>query len=253
MVESLDRNRRNRLVRRFLRVLMNTATWSLGIIAGIFLLFNGIAVSEWPKIVSQSMRDAFLPPSPRLLAEFDLSDPQPSPDLLPAASESVRSQPASPKKEVSAVRSAPSDLLREVRITQLSAGVAASGDEFIELYNPHSESVPLTGWSLRKKDPDGGTDQLVSKIVFEGKTIPARSFFLLVNAGGYLGSIPPDGRWAKSNTLVYHEHALVLRDAQGRIVDEVILPALKKGVAAWRVLDGWSIAAPAPRNSFVYN
>lgn len=239
-------------MRRFLRVLMNSAGWSLGIAAGIFLLSGGAAVSDWSGVLTASIRDAFVPHSPAILAEFDLTAPPPPPTdtfSSPVGSGDL-SQASIVQQEARILPAAPPPFIR-IRITQVAAGVAGAGDEFIELHNPNLKDILLTGWSLRKKSSDGSTASLVSKIVFEGKVIPAGSYFLLVNAGGYLGSVPPDGRWAKSNTITYREYGLVLSDEEGRVVDEVVLPLLAKGEAAVREGESWRVGAPSPRNSFI--
>lgn len=65
-------------------------------------------------------------------------------------------------------------------------------DEFVELYNPSSEPVDLSGWKLQYKSAAGttyGTSNTYS--IPDGKSIPAYGYFLLAN-GNYRGTVIPD-------------------------------------------------------------
>ena len=70
--------------------------------------------------------------------------------------------------------SSPSKIL----ITEVQ--VNPTGGRFIELYNPNDFSVDLTGWYLQRKTQTGSSfSSLVSNTYFNGKTINARSYFVI--------------------------------------------------------------------------
>lgn len=67
----------------------------------------------------------------------------------------------------------PKILISEVQISSID-------QRFVELYNPNSERVDLTGWYLQRKDSnDDSWSSLVSAINFEGKFILANGYFLI--------------------------------------------------------------------------
>ncbi len=93
-------------------------------------------------------------------------------------------------------------------------------DEFIELYNPNSEPINLTGWSIKKKTKSGKEYLLLASSRLDGKSISAKSYFLAVNEGGYQGEIIPDVGWAKSNTIAKN-NTILLYDVNQNIIDKV--------------------------------
>jgi len=65
-------------------------------------------------------------------------------------------------------------------------------DEFVELYNPSSEPVDLSGWKLQYKGAAGTTYGTSNTYTIpEGKVIPAYGYFLIAN-GNFRGSVTPD-------------------------------------------------------------
>ncbi|MDP3948076.1 MAG: lamin tail domain-containing protein, partial [bacterium] len=93
-----------------------------------------------------------------------------------------------------------------VVISEILTGRAASStDEFVELYNPTDQAVPLDGWSLKRKaTPTSTAGNLVSNGSgnFNGKTIAPKGF-LLIASNQYAGGITPDVFYSQnSNFLV---------------------------------------------------
>jgi hypothetical protein len=113
---------------------------------------------------------------------------------------------------------------------------AGAADEFIELWNPGDEAVSLSGWSLKKKSSTGSATSLVSASKLEGKSVPAKSFFVIGNEGGYRG--PADAGWAKSNTLAYSNNAVLLLNPQLETVHEVSWTEIPKGKSFSRGMEG---------------
>lgn len=120
-------------------------------------------------------------------------------------------------------------------ISEVQTGTdAGSDDEFIELYNPTNTEVNLTGWYLKKKTSSGAESGFAAATRLEGKTIPAKSYFLLANEEGYKGSVAPDVTWAKSNTIAYTNNAIVLYDVTGAKVDEASWTEIAKNTSMER-------------------
>ncbi|MDP3947184.1 MAG: lamin tail domain-containing protein, partial [bacterium] len=117
-----------------------------------------------------------------------------------------------------------------VVISEIAAGIDGNPDyEFIELYNPTTTTVELTGWSIKKKSSTGSESSLLVASRLEGKVILPNHYFLTANEEGYTGSLAPDIRWAKSNTLAYTNNAVTLYDASSARVDEASWIEIPKG------------------------
>lgn len=123
--------------------------------------------------------------------------------------------------------------------------------EFIELYNPTQSPIELTGWSIRKRASTGNESSLLVASRLEGKTIGPGKYFLAANEEGYTGTVVPDVRWAKSNTLAYTQNAILLYDASGTKIEEVSWTEIQKGQSrsrtSWTTSD-FAETAPTPQN-----
>ena len=99
-------------------------------------------------------------------------------------------------------------------------------DEFIELYNPNSQSVDLTGWALKKKTSGGNESNLVSSAKFSG-IIPSGSYFLIVpqpnddGSPNYQGSALPDLYYSGKTYSIAGNNTVLLYDPNGNLVDKV--------------------------------
>ena len=119
-----------------------------------------------------------------------------------------------PKPVVSGGKpSYPKILISEVQ----TAGEDDEKREFVELHNPNSEDIGLTGWYLQKKTA-GGSDwsTYASKNLFSGKTIFANRYFLIARTGYYLGSadIFTDG-------AITDDNSFALKNPNGDISDKL--------------------------------
>lgn len=86
----------------------------------------------------------------------------------------------------------------------------SSGDEWIELYNPSSAPVDLTGWTL---EDDG-----VVAHVFESGVIPARGYFLIEDSEE---STSADSDALIGLSLANSGDSLALKDSGGAVIDSV--------------------------------
>ncbi|HEY0880657.1 MAG TPA: thrombospondin type 3 repeat-containing protein, partial [Archangium sp.] len=75
-----------------------------------------------------------------------------------------------------------------------AAGPNGADDEFVELFNPSSQTVSLAGWVLQYRPATGSSWSLVTTLP-AGASIPARGFYLVTSQaspGGYVGTVTPD-------------------------------------------------------------
>lgn len=116
-----------------------------------------------------------------------------------------------------------------VIVTEVMAGSDTNSSyEFVELYNPTSQAVDLTGWSAKKRISTGSESSLVVASHFDGKSVGAGKYFLLANASSGI-LVVADVLWPQSYTLAYTNNAVALYDASGAKVDEVSWSEIPKG------------------------
>ncbi|MFH1008432.1 MAG: lamin tail domain-containing protein [Candidatus Latescibacterota bacterium] len=94
---------------------------------------------------------------------------------------------------------------------------ASSADEWIELRNMTDSEILLDGWTLEKAATTGDT-----LTIPEGKTIPARGFFMIANyaPSSENSRLAVTADWVTTAVaLVNTQLQIVLKDAQGQVVD----------------------------------
>jgi phosphatidylserine/phosphatidylglycerophosphate/cardiolipin synthase-like enzyme len=69
-------------------------------------------------------------------------------------------------------------------------GPTSATDEFVELYNPTSAAISLSGWKLQYKSATG-TSWSDRAVLPSSASIPAHGFFLIANQT-YIGTVTPD-------------------------------------------------------------
>ncbi|KKU91713.1 MAG: Polymorphic membrane protein [Candidatus Jorgensenbacteria bacterium GW2011_GWA1_48_11] len=170
-----------------------------------------------------------------------------------AVSGTVVTAPSSVSSTITTNYSLPTTNL-QILISEIMVGMDGNASyEFIELYNAGPNAVDLTGWRMTKKTSSGSESNLVAVSRFEGKKIQAGKYFLLVNQGGYNGSVVADLAWPASYTLAYTNNAVVLYDAGGGKVEEITWPEIPKNQSFVRV--SWNNSQfaiqgqPSPQNS----
>ncbi len=91
-------------------------------------------------------------------------------------------------------------------------------DEFIELYNPTSDPVDLTGWRLTRKNAGGTQSNLISSF---DESIPAFGYYLIAK-NEYDGSVTPDRFYSASTSAITANNTIVLYSDSGTtVVDKV--------------------------------
>jgi hypothetical protein len=130
---------------------------------------------------------------------------------------------------------------KHIVISEVQVGGGTVNDEFVELYNPDSAEVVMTGWRLTKKTATGTESNLVAEF---GGTIPANGFFLIAPQSGYDGTVEPDARYSQTNNFLAPDNTVTLySDAGTTVVDKVGMGAAgdREGTAADNPDDNGSI------------
>jgi len=169
-------------------------------------------------------------------ATSSIAETVPTPQLVPAQTQNI--EPEIP--------------IGKILISEIMAGIDGNSSyEFIELYNPNSSAVDLTGWTIKKKNSNNKEEPLVSAAHFKDKTIPSNKYFLLANTSSSM--ISADILWPKSYTLAYSNNSVVLYDANGGRAEEISWSEIPKGQsferAMWTSADFRIQSSPNPQNS----
>lgn len=133
-----------------------------------------------------------------------------------------------------------------VVISEVMAGKDGVGNwDFVELHNQSAGTIDLTGWRMTKKSSTGNETSLVAIERFKDMKIPAGGYFLLAHPD-YAGASAADIVWPKSYTLAYKNNSVVLYDADGVKVDEIVWTEIPKGQSYAEVNGMWIVGAPTP-------
>jgi uncharacterized protein (TIGR03437 family) len=148
------------------------------------------------------------PSEPQNLA----SDPTPGPSPSPFPSPTPTVTPT------------PSPTPVENRLAVISEfrtrGPNGASDEFIEIYNNSDSVLEIGGWKLRGSSSGGNTTTRLT--ISAGTRIPSRGHFLVVNSGGYSGSVSGDQTYTSG---IANDGGLALTLPDDSIVDQVGLSA----------------------------
>lgn len=159
---------------------------------------------------------------------FDSSHPLPD----KAKSQTASASRAAAANTANSMAPSPETLL----IGLITVGIKGnSNDSFIELYNPGSAPVNLTGWSVKKKNSTGAESTLISASRLSGKIVPAAKYFLLADQTGYIGTVSPDVVWPSSYQLAYKNNAVTVYNKNGRALDTAAWSELAEGKSLARV------------------
>ncbi len=109
-----------------------------------------------------------------------------------------------------------------VVISEIQIAGATANDEFIELYNPMSQTEDISGWKIRKKSASGTT--FYDIITLPSQTsINARSYFLITySSPTYDGAVTPDITYSNSGSYILApNNTIFLTNQTDSIIDEV--------------------------------
>lgn len=101
-------------------------------------------------------------------------------------------------------------------ISELRLRGVFAADEFIELFNPTSQPIDISGWTIAGSD--GGGNTLVRATVPADVTVTPGCFFLVTNRDNYTGNVPGDLTFTAS--FVDSGGAAIV-NASGVITDQV--------------------------------
>ncbi len=127
-------------------------------------------------------------------------------------------------------------IANHILVSEILVGVDGNADyEFIELYNPNSFAIDLTGWSIKKRNSTGNISTLVSNNTgagntagnFKNKTIMPGKYLLLAQKDGYGGNVQADIVY--SGTLAYSNNAIIIYNADSELIEEVSWTEIPKG------------------------
>ena len=106
----------------------------------------------------------------------------------------------------------------KVLISEAQIGsVSDEKQEFVELYNPNTSDVDLTGWYVQRKTKTGSSySTFAPNALFSGKKIPANGYFLIARQGYFanLADIFVDNPLTEDNSLA-------LKNPNEDVVDKV--------------------------------
>ncbi|MDP2741381.1 MAG: lamin tail domain-containing protein [bacterium] len=110
-------------------------------------------------------------------------------------------------------------LINEIQIS----GTIEEKEEFVELYNPNSIDIDLTGWYIQKKTKTGANySSFASSTLFEGKNIKAKGYFLISREGSSFSNVADI---VTSNSLgdfaVDGGSTLIIKNSAMEIIDKV--------------------------------
>lgn len=124
--------------------------------------------------------------------------------------------PTSSPSLVTAQTSAPPTVDHLVIAAVQIAG-AASGDDFVKIYNPTVNTVDVSGWKLRKRSSTG-TDSSLREFPKGSTVAPAGYFTWASSANGFAESIRAD---ASSTETLAANNSVAIFDGTGTQVDAV--------------------------------
>jgi len=112
----------------------------------------------------------------------------------------------------------PSNLADHIVISEVQIYGSNANQDFVELYNPTSYTVDLSGWRLRKRNSSGNEDSLA--VIPDGKSIPAHGFFLWANnQGNFDTSIGAD--ISNGNNLSENNSVAIFTKSGNTPIDQV--------------------------------
>lgn len=106
-------------------------------------------------------------------------------------------------------------VISEVQISGTGTGNASQ--EFVELYNPTSSNIDLTGWKLTKKPNDGNPE---ANLALLSGTIPSHGYFLVTHMS-YPGAANADLTYTGTTVILSDNNILTLYNDSSEVIDKL--------------------------------
>ena len=158
-----------------------------------------------------------------ILAQQNQTDKTPEPEENPTADEQVRDN-----NQINTDRQSPVVAIagggggyvsyQKIMISEVqTASASDSKAEFVELYNPNSQDVDLTGWYLQRKTAGASSwATYASNNLFSGKKISANNYFLIARTGYFAGLAD-----IYTDNPITDDNSLALKNPNGEISDKL--------------------------------
>ena len=106
-------------------------------------------------------------------------------------------------------------IINEIMVGQKGA----ANNEYIELYNPTSSSISMSGWRLSRKTSGGNEYNLLTSFA-NNSIIQPYSYYLIVHSTGYTGELFFDAKYSTAQAIANDNTIILYSDAGKTIVDQ---------------------------------
>lgn len=130
-----------------------------------------------------------------------------------------------------------------VVISEIQIAGATANDEFVELYNPTSSDINLSGWKLAKRSFSATSSYANLLSSFPDKIIPAKGYFLIAHPTGYDGGVPADAVYSSASYYIAADNAVILYSDTGHTIVDLV------GLGAAASFKTVTIGNPSPHQS----
>lgn len=130
----------------------------------------------------------------------------------------------------------------KVVVNEVMTAGATAADEFVELYNPGSCAVPMSGWKLSYRSSSGNPTALVTFPT--GTSIPSKAF-LVIGGSGFTGKKAD----SFTNGLAAGDGQVAILDDKGKVIDGVAYGMITANAATGTYQEKASAPSPAANGS----
>jgi hypothetical protein len=110
-----------------------------------------------------------------------------------------------------------------VIISEIQISGATADDEFVELYNPTTSDIDLTGWKLARRTATATSSYSYNLLTsFPNKIIPAHSYFLVAHPTDYDGGVPSDAVYSSASYYIASDNAVILFSDNGHTIIDMV-------------------------------
>lgn len=207
-------------------------------------------IQEKLDVIAQQVQELIEEQNPSPASE-ESPEPSPTPSPVPTPAPSSTPEPAltlTPTPQLAPAQAPiisggggpapivyPKILISEVKISPID-------QRFVEFYNPNDSDVALADWYLQRKDAnDESWNSFISHTKFAGKTILAKSYFLVAKN--------PEGADLQFDLILTDNNSLALKNPNGEISDQLVYSTFLKEQSFGRKNDteDFEIEFPTPK------